>query len=147
MATIQDKIKACDFVIANMLLEQERIVLKNEKRITKLNEMQFIDGFGSDDKMLFNRNPIFTGFYKSGEMIGKRYDFFDTGKFIGGLKVSVFDGDKLAIFSTGSDTTSDKADFFSGYTNLYGLDTESKRILNYEIILPDLQTWIAKQLL
>lgn len=147
MATIQDKIKACDYVIANMLLEQERIVLKNEKRITKLNEMQFIDGFGSDDKALFNRNPIFTGFYRSGEMIGQRYDFFDTGRFIRGLKISVFDGDKLQIFSTGSDTTADKADFFAGYTNLYGLDTESKRILNYEIILPDLQTWITKQLL
>lgn len=146
MASIQDKINACDYVINNLLNEQERIVLKNEDRITTLNKMQFIDGFGSDDKELFNRNPVFTGFYRSGEMIGKRYDFFDTGKFINGLQIKLFNKETLSIFSTGTDTTADKHDFFAGYTNLFGLDTESKRILNYEIILPDLLIWIKKYL-
>lgn len=146
MASIQDKINACDYVINNLLTEQERIVLKNEDRITTLNKMQFIDGFGSDDKELFNKNPIFTGFYRSGEMIGKRYDFFDTGKFIGGLRIKLFNKESLSIFSTGTDTTPDKHDFFAGYTNLFGLDMESERILNYEIILPDLLIWIKKYL-
>jgi len=146
MASIQDKINACDFVINGILSEQERIVYKNEDKITTLNKMQFIDGFGSDDKELFNRNPIFTGFYRSGELIGKRYDFFDTGRFINGLQVRLFQQDKLDIFSTGINTTANKYDFFSGYTNLFGLDTESMRILNYEIILPELLTWIKKYL-
>jgi hypothetical protein len=144
MASINDKIKACDYVIANMLSEQERIVYANEDKITTLNKMQFIDGFGSDDKELFNRNPVFTGFYRSGELIGKRYDFFDTGRFINGMHVKLFDEIKLDIFSTGADTTADKGDFFSGYTNLYGLDTESMRILQYEIILPELMKFITK---
>jgi len=146
MASIQDKINACDFVINGILSEQERIVYKNESKITTLNKMQFIDGFGSDDKELFNRNPIFTGFYRSGELIGKRYDFFDTGRFINGMQVKLFQQDRLDIFSTGINTTADKYDFFAGYTNLFGLDTESMRILNYEIILPELLTWIKKYL-
>jgi hypothetical protein len=146
MASIQDKINACDFVINGMLDEQARIVYKNEEKITVLNKMQFIDGFGSDDKELFNRNPIFTGFYRSGELIGRRYDFFDTGRFINGMQARLFQRDKLDIFSTGTDTTADKYDFFTGYTNLFGLDTESMRILNYEIIYPELIKWIAKYL-
>lgn len=144
MASINDKIKACDYVINNMLDEQERIVYKNENKITTLNKMQFIDGFGSDDKELFNSNPIFSGFYRSGELIGKRYDFFDTGAFIRGMHIKLFNNTQLNIFSTGADTTADKSDFFNAYTNLYGLDTESMRILQYEIILPELLTWIKK---
>lgn len=146
MATIQDKIKACDYLINNILNEQERIVYANEKRITTLNKMQFIDGFGSDDKVLFNRNPIFTGRYKSGELRGQLYDFFDTGKFINGLFVTLKNKESLSIFSTGTDTTADKFDFFAGYTNLFGLDKESQRILNYEIIKPDLDQFIIKYL-
>ena len=146
MATIQDKINACDFVINGMLSEQERIVYNNEAKITTLNKMQFIDGFGSDDKELFNSNRRFTGFYRSGELIGKRYDFFDTGAFYRGMGIRIFQQDKLNIFSTGINTTADKYDFFSGYRNLFGLDTESMRILNYEIILPELLTWIKKYL-
>ncbi len=146
MATISDKIKACDYLIANILDEQERIVYRNEDKITTLNKMQFIDGFGSDDKELFNRNPVFTGFYRSGEMRGKRYDFFDTGKFYQGLHIKLFNETSLSIFSTGINTTPDKYDFFQGYTNLFGLDTESMRILQYEIILPELMKFIKKHL-
>ena len=144
--TIKDKIKACDYVINNMLDEQQRIVMRNENKITTLNKMQFIDGFGSDDKELFNRNRMFSGFYKSGDLIGQRYDFFDTGKFINGLRVNFETETRFNIFSNGQDTTADKHDFFTGYTNLYGLDTESNRILNQEIIKPELLNWIKKYL-
>jgi len=146
MATIQDKINACDYVINNMLAEQERIVYKNEDKIITLNKMQFIDGFGSDDKELLNRNPVFTGFYRSGELIGKRYDFFNTGAFYKGFGIKLFNETSLNIFSTGTNTTADKYDFFQGYTNLFGLDTESMRILQYEIILPELLNFIHKYL-
>ena len=146
MASIQDKINACDFVINGILSEQERIVYKNEDKIISLNKMQFIDGFGSDDKELFNTNRRFTGFYRSGELIGKRYDFFDTGAFYKGMGIKLFNESQLNIFSTGINTTPDKYDFFSGYKNLFGLDSESMRILQYEIILPELLTWIKKYL-
>jgi hypothetical protein len=144
--TINDKIKACDYVINNMLDEQKRIVLRNENKIVTLNKMQFIDGFGSDDKELFNTNRRFTGFYRSGELIGQRYDFFDTGAFIRGLNLNFETDIAFNIFSTGANTNADKADFFKGYTNLYGLDKESMRILQYEIIKPELLTWIKKYL-
>jgi len=144
MASIQDKINACDFVINGILGEQERIVYKNEAKITTLNKMQFIDGFGSDDKELFNSNRRFTGFYRSGELIGRRYDFFDTGAFYRGMGIKLFNESQLNIFSTGINTTVDKYDFFAGYKNLFGLDTESMRILQYEIILPELMKFITK---
>jgi len=52
MSTIQDKIKACDYVIANMLSEQARIIRRNEDKIINLNKNQFTDGYGSNDKDL-----------------------------------------------------------------------------------------------
>lgn len=158
MASIQDKIKACDYVIANMLSEQERIVLKNEDRIIRLNTYQFENGKGSDDKKLVNDNPRYSGRYTyftqqvalfehpiAPKIEGELYNFAWNGDFLRGMQIKLFDSDKLDIFSTGTGSGS-KAKFFSGYDNLFGLDTESMRILNYEIILPDLQKWIKSKI-
>ena len=67
MVTIRDYIDKCDFVINTLVDEQKKVIIDNKERIITLNKMQFIDGFGSDDKPLKNNNPIFTGFYRSGE--------------------------------------------------------------------------------
>ena len=146
MVTIRDYIDKCDFVINTLVDEQKKVIIDNKERIITLNKMQFIDGFGSDDKPLKNSNPIFTGFYRSGELIGKRYDFFNTGAFYRGLNLKFEDKDTFNIFSTGIDTTSDKYDFFQGYNNFFGLDSESNRILNYEILQPELMNYIKRYL-
>lgn len=149
MATIKEKIKACDYVLANILDEQERIIYANENRILRLNTNQFENGMGSDDKVLFNKNPLFDGTYSlstslldSNKRAGDLYTFHQTGDFLRGLQLELRPNlVEMDIFSTGTGGGK-KADFFAGYTNLFGLDSESKRILNYEIILPDLQKWI-----
>ncbi len=85
MTTIKDYIKKCEFVKSNLMAEQQRIIEKNSKKIINLNKNQFVDGLGSDNKELFNTNKVYSGFYKSGQYIGQRYDFFNTGRFIQGL--------------------------------------------------------------
>lgn len=147
--TIKEKIKACDYVINNMLDEQQRIVMRNENKIIQLNTAQFEDGMGSDNRPLNNKNSIFTGHYKYSKPFkdaGNLYDFYVTGSFLGGLQLEMKSNlVQFDIFSTGTGSGK-KHDFFAGYTNLYGLDTESERILNYEIIKPQLLTWIKKYL-
>jgi hypothetical protein len=146
MVTIRDYMDKCDFVINNLVDEQKKVIMRNKVKIVTLNKMQFIDGFGSDDALLKNNNPIFTGFYRSGDMIGRRYDFFDTGAFYRGLNIKFEGKETFSIFSSGINTTPDKFDFFQGYRNLFGLDTESRRILNYEIIQPELMNYINRYL-
>ena len=146
MATIQDKINSCDYVIANMLSEQARIVKRNEDKIIALNKMQFIDGFGSDDKLLFNALRQYKGYYSKGYKKQGLYDFFETGVFLRNMYVYLQpDNETLFIDSSGKGS-GEKALFFNSYTNLFGLDNESERILNYEIILPELTAWIKKYL-
>jgi len=54
--TISDYIKKYKFVNAEMLNEQERIVLANEDKIISLNVDAFQEGVGSDGKLLKNSN-------------------------------------------------------------------------------------------
>jgi len=159
MASIQDKIKACDYLIANMLDEQERIIYKNEDRIIAMNVAQFEEGMGSDGKILKNSNPIFDGIYsittqekaKQMNAIGQKtagtlYNFAWTGNFLNGLQLEMFPNlVQFNIFSTGTGS-GDKALFFKGYTNLFGLNTNNNRKLQYEIILPELIKFINKYL-
>lgn len=158
VASIQDKINACDYVVNNLLNEQERIVLKNEAKIIRLNTSQFENGKGSDDKKLVNDNSRYSGRYTyftqqvalfehpiASKIEGELYNFAWNGDFLRGMQIKLFDSDKLDIFSTGTGSGS-KAKFFSGYDNLFGLDTESMRILQYEIIKPELLIWIKKYL-
>lgn len=153
MASIKDKIKACDYVLANILEEQERIIYGNEAKIIALNSSQFDDGMGSDGKPLFNKNPIFDGVYSLStalsnerKIAGNLYNFYVTGDFLRGLQLEVRPNlVQLDIFSTGIGT-GDKSIFFTGYTNLFGLNKENNRILNYEIIKPELIKWIKRYL-
>jgi len=146
MTTIRDYMDKCDLVINNLVNEQKKVVMRNKQKIITLNKMQFIDGFGSDDRVLKNQNPVFSGKYRTGDKRGQKYDFFETGVFYRGLNIKFDGNESFDIFSTGIDTTPDKYDFFKGYFNLFGLDTESRRILNYEIIKPELITYIKKYL-
>lgn len=146
MATIQNKIKACDYVIANMLSEQARIVKRNEQRIITLNRLQFIDGYGSDNKSLFNARPEYDGVYSPGYKKQGLYDFFETGVFIRNMYVYLEPNNTTLFIDSSGKGTGDKSLFFAGYTNLFGLDKKSEDILNYQIILPELKQWINKYL-
>jgi len=146
--TINDYIKKCQFVAAEMLNEQERIVLANEDKIISLNVDAFQDGVGSDGKDLFNSNEKYTGIYKNvpGQTKSGLYNFFETGAFLSNMQIDLQPSlTKFDIFSTGTGS-GDKALFFSGYNNLFGLTNENEKIVNYEIIYPSLMQFIKKYL-
>lgn len=151
--TISDYIKKCQFVAAEMLNEQERIILDNEDKIISLNVDAFQDGIGSDDKILKNSNPIFKGVYSLSTQLtdpkkvaGTPYNFFQTGAFLSNMQIDLQPNlTKFDIFSTGTGS-GDKALFFSGYNNLFGLNKNNSDIVNYDIILPELQKFVKRYL-
>lgn len=153
MVTVKDYINSCKFVLNNILDEQERIVLANENKIVSLNVDAFQDGQGSDGKVLKNTNKLFKGVYSlSTQLInpektaGTAYTFLDTGSFISNLQININPNlSKFSIFSTGTGS-GDKSIFFAGYTNLFGLDSDNQRILNYDIVYPQLMNYIKKYL-
>lgn len=144
--TINDYLTKAKFVKANIKTQTEKIVQKNEKQIIQLNINQFVDGYGSDDKTLFNTQRQFDGVYAPEYKKQGLYDFWETGAFIKGMKVKFGKNiNDIEIFSTGTGT-GEKSLFFAGYTNLFGLDSKSKELLNQNIMLPKLKEFISKYL-
>lgn len=156
--TINDYIKKCELVAREILNEQERIVLANENRIVSLNVDDMRKGKGSDENPLKNdvvkngRN-IFTGVYSLSTQLldpkkvaGTPYNFFETGAFLSNMQIDLQPNlVKFDIFSTGTGS-GEKALFFSGYKNLFGLNKDNAYIVNYSIVYPELMQFIKKYL-
>ena len=151
--TISDYIKKCQFVAREILDEQERIVLSNENRILSLNVDAFQDGLGSDDRILQNTNKVFKGVYSLSTQLtdpkkiaGTPYNFMETGAFLSNMQIDLQPNlVKFDIFSTGTGS-GEKALFFSGYKNLFGLNKNNSDIVNYDIVYPELMKFIKKYL-
>jgi hypothetical protein len=151
--TISEYLKNAKFVQQNLLDESEKIVLKNEDKLIDLNVDQIQSGEGNDGKDLNNTDSKFKGYYTlATQMInpektaGSLYTFFDTGNFLGNFNTQISnDLTKVDIFSTGTGS-GQKAEFFRGYTNLFGLNPKNERDFNYNILLPELQKYIKKYL-
>jgi hypothetical protein len=144
--TIHDYLTKAKFVKDNVKTQTEKIVQKNEKLIIQLNINQFVDGYGSDDKRLFNVRPEYDGVYAPEYKKQGLYNFWETGAFIKGMKIDFGKNiNDIRIYSTGTGT-GEKSLFFAGYTNLFGLDSKSRELLNKNIMLPKLQEFISKYL-
>jgi len=153
MTTINDYIKKAKFVASEMLNEQERIVLANENKIISLNVDTFQDGYGSDGNVLRNSNERFKGVYGLSTQLldpkkvaGTPYNFLETGAFLSNMQIDLQPNlTKFDIFSTGTGS-GDKALFFKGYNNLFGLNKNNSDIVNYDIIYPELMKFVKKYL-
>lgn len=153
MVSISDYRQSLKKVRSQLQDETERIIERNEAKIESLNITKIESGIGSDDKLLQNRNPLFTGRYTLGTQLmnpskraGDLYTFFNTGAFLSNFTIELSsDLTKLYIYSTGTGS-GEKAEFFKGYDNLYGLDEKDALFLNYEIILPELRKFINENL-
>lgn len=152
--TISDYIKKCQFVNAEMLNEQERILLVNEDKIISLNVDSFQDGIGSDGQLLKNNNEkVFKGVYSLSTQLlnpkkvaGTPYNFLETGAFLSNMQIDLQPNlTKFDIFSTGTGS-GEKSIFFAGYSNLFGLDKTNQEIVNNDIILPELMKFIKRYL-
>ncbi|QHB38820.1 hypothetical protein lillamy94_gp062 [Flavobacterium phage vB_FspS_lillamy9-4] len=141
--------------VRNRLLDEtENIIYRNENKIIQLNASQIEQHVGFDNKILQNTDKVFTGFYRSNNFtesggfhqIGQPYNFTDSGNFFRGFYVEVLPNlVQIEIGSTGTGT-GDKATFFRGYTNIFGLTSQNQLKLNYEIILPEIQKFVKQQI-
>lgn len=140
---IKEKIRKLEFIRDNLKGETSKILQKHERDIVRLNVNQMIDGYGSDDKNLFNVLSQYDGIYNRGYKKSGLYDFFETGQFIRGLFAKV-QGNNIFVDSTGKGT-GDKSLFFAGYTNLFGLNDDSMNKLR-ALIMPELKEYLKSKL-
>lgn len=140
---IKEKIRKLEFIRDNLKAETSKILQKHERDIVRLNINQMIDGYGSDDKNLFNVLSKYDGIYNRGYKKTGLYDFFETGQFIRGLFAKV-QGNNIFVDSTGKGT-GDKSLFFAGYTNLFGLNDDSMNKLR-ALIMPELKEYLKSKL-
>ena len=139
--------------------EVERIIYANEQEILSMNIQNIDDHIGSDGRVLKNTNKRYSGRYTLlTQMIastqntvlpktaGDLYNWRWNGAFMSGFKHKVLRGGyDIEIYST-EEGTGDKKAFFDGYKNLYGLTNEDKKVLNEEIIKPELEKFIKRHL-
>ncbi len=153
MVTVYDYMQKAKGVRDSILDEQERIVNAHELQIIQMNTKNIEEGKGSDGNDLINTNKKFTGFYtmstnllNTNKIAGTLYNFFETGSFLSNFQVELDNSlTKANIFSTGTGS-GQKADFFRGYKNIFGLDSQQQYDLNYKIILPELNKFINQYL-
>lgn len=131
--------------------ELRRIVFDLEKKIVKLNTDNLFQGKDSEGKLIGVYSPATEVFSKGRSGKGfpkiafKPYNLFDSGKLFDSVVADYEDGGKLAISSVG-----DLSKVFStikkhGLINnpqktLFGLTVNKKEILNFQLLLPELQS-------
>lgn len=151
--TIDVYLKKANFVRDSLQDETERILLSKENEIVNLNIKQIENSTGNDGKPLDNSDTRFKGVYTLAtqmlnprKIAGNPYDFRETGNFLNNFELYINPNlTQVEIFSTGTGSN-EKADFFRGYENIFGLDKENQSKLNYSIILPELQKYVNKYL-
>jgi len=144
MRTVRDYIDACQYVLDNIDSETDRILADNKEEILDLNrERQLFDkGIDSlgDALRPYARITIFEKRQRG--LPYNRTTLFNYGNFYEGFDY-LFRSNKLSIFSR---------DYKSGElqdkygTSIFGLTPDNERILNYEIVKPELDNFIKKYL-
>lgn len=139
---IKEKIRKLESVRDNIQKETGNILNRYKRQIIDLNKNQFTDGYGSDNRNLFNVQREFDGVYAPGYKKQGLYDFYETGAFIRGMFVTV-NKNRFKVDSSGKGS-GDKSVFFSGYTNLFGLNDYSMEKLR-KLIAPELKKYIKEK--
>jgi len=145
MVSIDTYLDKLDFIIANLEKETDAIILKNKEKILDLNrENQLFDkGIDSFGKMI---TPAYSPFTVSSKRIFNlpynRVTLFQTGAFYNAFDIMNRKG-QITIFSRDSKTT-DLQDKYG--SEIFGLTNENEKILNYQIIKPELLNFINKHI-
>lgn len=150
--TVRDYIEKAKIVQNSIKGYVDDIALIKENEITNLNIIQIENSKGNDNQFLKNTNSkLFKGVYSlttqsinPSKTAGSLYTFFETGDFLNNFNIEV-KNNKMNIYSTGTGSGLKKS-FFDGYPTIYGLTTENQRIVNYEIIYPELMKFIKTYL-
>jgi hypothetical protein len=129
-----------------------RYIKSIENEFVNLNIKQLEQGIDAEGKTLKNTNKKYSGIYtKATEEIaklenplapkkaGELYNFLWYGDLFKGFELFVKTGN-LELFSTGTGTD-EKAAFFDGYKDLFGLTDENLRIEIDTRLIPNLQEY------
>lgn len=121
-------------------LIDEKIFNLSDK-IIELNLLQIENSQGFNDRGLYN--PNYKGVYSKAtsqmgfakglfKPIGGLYDFKVTGKFKSGFEI-IDKPTGFGIDSTGAYGSDGKTEFFEGYTNMFGLNTQNTTTIMDEV--------------
>ena len=136
--TVFDYIKKVELVKSNLPKKTAEIIDNNKSKILDLNrENQLYEkGIDSDGNKLLGYKPI-TIFYKKqkGEVYN-RTTLLDTEDFYKGFDL-LLRNNTISIFSRDSK----QSDLVDKYGNIFGLIKDNQTILNYDILLPELQAY------
>lgn len=130
----------------------KRIIYDLEEEIIKLNTSQ-IEGkgqniFGSVIGIYSKGTEAVTGGRKRA---GEPYDLFETGKFIRSFEINYRD-DVIYFYATDNKTslvldTIDKHGLISDPESIFGLTIDNEKIVNFEMLLPELQERFNRHML
>lgn len=149
--TANDYLKNLRLVVGKIPSETSRIVYENKQTIIISNIEEIQKGKGSDGQDLINSNPLFSGFYTKytqslypEKTAGTLYTFFQTGNFLNGFYVDVLPNKQIIEINSTGTGSGKKADFFTGYPHLFGLNKEDQKTLNWDVIYPELMAFIKQ---
>lgn len=143
MVDIDKYLKNLDFLIDNIEKESDSIIFKNKEKILDLNrENQLFDlGIDGNGRRIFPLYRPYTIFSKRmAQLPYNRVTLFDTGAFYNAFDLRNQNGNIL-IFSRDS-KSSELQDKYG--SSIFGLTNENQRILNSNIIRPELLTFINR---
>lgn len=140
---VKQKIRKLELIRDNLKSDTNKILNRHKREIIELNKSQMIDGYGSDNRDLFNVLRQYDGVYNPGYKKSGLYNFYETGDFMRGLFAEIRNNE-IFIDSRGKGS-GEKSLFFAGYTNLFGLNSDSMQKLR-AIIMPELKAYLKSRL-
>lgn len=142
--TVRDYIDKCNYVIAELPRETERILAANKDAVLDLNRQDqlYETGIDSNGRKLKSYRPNTVAIKAEKNQIFQYTTLKDTGLFYSGFDY-LFRDNKLSIFSRDS-KSSELQDKYG--VSIFGLTTDNERILNYEILQPKINDFIKKYL-
>jgi len=145
--TAYDYIQKMERVISELPKESHRIIRQNEEEILNLNRdsQLYNKGIDSDGQRIFPTYSPFTRLIKRSEgKIFNHVTLFDTGDFYNGFRIKFNGyGKPFNIYSTDSKSSELQENYG---TNIFGLTDQNEKYVNYEIIKPDLEKFIKRNL-
>ncbi len=141
--TIGDYLLQVRAAIAGLPKEVTAIIERNKAEILDLNryDQLYEEGIDSDGRLLKPYSPTTVQYKRFFGQPYNRTTLFDKGDFYRGFDI-LQKPDTINIFSRDSKSS----ELVEKYGNIFGLTTENERIFNQEILLPEINAFIAKYL-
>jgi hypothetical protein len=145
-------------VVKKAIESTNRLEVSDPLKITELNLKNIQNKENSNGGELVNSNKVFSGRYSRltaqiseegtnkplrPKLAGQNYNFVWGGLFRNRFIVKV-NNNILTVYNTGMDTNPLKKNFFDGYKNLLGFQTDDMDFINNELIKKEICDYLKK---